>query len=66
MNRPVRPLSWVSMRTSTSSCGIATGSVRRRTASTSWKIAVLAPVPSASVRIATAANGGLRRSSRAP
>ena len=53
MNRPVRPVSFVSMPIDTSSCGRSTGSVRRRTEFTSWKIAALAPVPSASVRIAT-------------
>ena len=46
--------------------GALTGSVRMRTASRSWKMAVFAPTPSASDRIATTANAGFKRSSRAP
>ena len=41
------------MRTWTISWGRATGRLRRRTASSSWKIAVLAPMPRASEAIAT-------------
>src|SRR5262245_43350161 len=48
----------------TSSSGARTGSLRSSTWSMSVKIAVLAPIPSASERIATAANSGLRRRPR--
>ena len=47
---------------STSSCGARTGSARRLSAFSSWKIAVLAPMPSASDTIAVTANPGWRRS----
>src|SRR5258708_32574279 len=40
------------------SCGFFTGKVRRQTASRSWKIAVFAPMPSASVTTATAVKPG--------
>ena len=62
-----RPLSfdprgkWIT----TSSCGSVTGRVRRRTASSNWKIAVFAPMPSASDRMAAAAKPLSRLSSGA-
>ena len=65
-NEPVRPLLFGAIRTSTICSGWRSGSVRRRTMSSSWKIAAFAPIPSASDRSATAANPGLRRSTRAP
>jgi hypothetical protein len=46
----------------TSSCGFRTGSERNRIASASVKIAVLAPIPSASEVTVTAVNSGLWRS----
>ena len=52
------------MRISTRLGGSATGSVRRRTALTTSKSAVFAPMPSASERMATSANPGLRRKLR--
>ena len=64
--RPVRPFGVSAMRISASSFGRDTGSVRRRTASRSWKIAVFAPMPSASDRIATTAKPGVRRRRRTP
>src|SRR4029077_18790583 len=48
----------------TSGSGAATGNLRSRIWSISVKMAVLAPMPRASDRIATAANSGLRRSPR--
>src|SRR6516162_1534570 len=48
----------------TSSSGARTGSLRRRIWSISVKIAVFAPMPSASDRIATMEKRGLRRSPR--
>src|SRR5262245_53133460 len=48
----------------TSCSGAATGSLRNRIWSISVKMAVLAPMPRASERIATAAKSGLRRSPR--
>src|SRR5262245_18279553 len=54
------------MRTSTSACGSATGSDRSVTALSSWKIALLAPIPNASVMIATAVTPQLRRRARNP
>ena len=53
--------SWWSM---TSSSGALTGSLRSRIWSISVKIAVFAPIPSASDRMATAAKSGLRPSPR--
>ena len=49
---------------SRSGCGYPRG--RRMTPFTIEKIAVLAPMPSASVRTATVVNPGLRRSMRTP
>ena len=54
---PSRSTMWTSTRLD----GSATGSVRRRTALTTSNSAVLAPMPSASERIATSAKPGLRR-----
>src|SRR5260370_136371 len=51
-------------RTAASLVGSATGRLRRRTASSNWKMAVLAPMPSASVRMAVAAKPQLLRSAR--
>jgi hypothetical protein len=51
--------------TSASEPGSATGSVRSRTALITWKMAVFAPMPSASDRTATTVKLGLRRSRRA-
>src|SRR3954471_21511259 len=48
----------------TSWSGRAMGSLRRRIWSISVKMAVFAPIPSASDRIATTANSGLRRRPR--
>ncbi len=48
----------------TSSSGALTGSLRSRTWSIRVKIAVLAPIPRASDRMATMAKSGLRRSPR--
>src|SRR5688572_1608119 len=48
----------------TSSSGAATGSLRSRIWSISVNIAVLAPIPNASDRIATIEKRGLRRSPR--
>ena len=65
--RPVKlPLRDVpgAKRTSTSSPGRSTGSMRSRTASSNWKMAVLAPMPSASEMIAAAAKPLSRSSSR--
>ena len=50
--------------TITSRPGALYGNGRRMEASTTLKIAVLAPMPSAKVRIATAVNAGLLRSMR--
>ncbi len=61
---PVRSLP-DGMRTSVSSCGRSTGSVRSRIASSSWKIAVFAPIPSASDAIAASAKVLSRLSTRA-
>src|SRR6266849_6592388 len=47
-----------------SSWGFLTGMVRRRMESMSWKMAVLAPIPRASVRTATRVKPGLRRRNR--
>ena len=59
------PLCGPAGRASTSWSGRAlTGSLRSRIWSISVKIAVLAPMPSASDRMATVANSGLRRSPR--
>ena len=55
---PMPPLP-PAIRTSTISCGRSTGRLRSRTASRSWKIAVLAPMPSASDAIATMVNAGV-------
>ena len=46
------------------SSGAATGSVRNSTAFMRLKIAVLAPMPSASVAMAAQANPGVRRDER--
>jgi hypothetical protein len=52
--------------TRTSAPGSRTGSARRIRLSTSVKIAVFAPIPSASEATATNVNPGLRRSTRSP
>jgi hypothetical protein len=52
--------------THTISSGSSKGSGCSRTPFTTEKIAVFAPIPSASVRIATSANVGLRASVRTP
>ena len=49
-----------------SSSGFFTGRLSRSTASTTVKIAVFAPMPRASERIATAVNPGLLARMRAP
>jgi hypothetical protein len=54
----VRPCFGPGERRSTSSPGLATGSVRMSTRSTSAKMAALAPMPRASVATATAENVG--------
>ena len=63
--RDILPFTPSIERSSTSSSGFLTGMARRSTSLTSAKIAVFAPMPSASDRIATAANPGLSRSRRA-
>jgi len=55
----------VIVSTTTREFGSLTGRALRRTASTSVKIAVFAPMPSASVKMAIAEKLGLRRSTRA-
>ena len=50
----------------TSRSGAGNGSGRSRTALTTEKMAVLAPMPSASATMATAANPGAFHSARAP
>jgi hypothetical protein len=57
---PPSPLDHTS--TSRSDCGYGSG--RSKTASTTLKIAVLAPMPNASVSTVTTANPGLRNSVR--
>ena len=52
------------VRSSTSSSGFLTGSERRRKSFTRLKIAVFAPMPSASEKIATTQKPGLLRSCR--
>ena len=64
-NQPARMESF-SKSIETSSRGFWTGSVRRRIASTSSKIAVFAPMPNASDATATTANPGLFLSCRSP
>ena len=51
---------------SASSCALFTGSAFRRIAFTSWKMAVFAPIPRASERIAMAAKPGLDFNWRIP
>ena len=63
--RDILPLTPSTARNSTSCCGFFTGSTRRRNSLTRLKIAVLAPMPSASESTATDANPGFSRSSRA-
>src|SRR5207244_12255102 len=52
------------MRIVASCWGFLTGMARRRTESISWKMAVLAPMPSARVRTEMMVKPGLRRRSR--
>jgi len=54
------------IRTSASSSGFRTGSERSRTAFNNWKIAVFAPMPSASVKTAINVKPGFFNSVRAP
>src|SRR5439155_13772382 len=54
----------VAMRMVPSSWGFLTGMARRRTESMSWKMAVLAPMPSARVRTEMMVKPGLRRRRR--
>jgi hypothetical protein len=48
----------------TSACGLRTGSAHNRTLLSKLKIAVFAPIPSASERTATAVKEGVRRNER--
>ena len=59
-----RPLARVGSPTTTSCCGSLIGSMRRSTAFTTVKIAVLAPMPRARVSTATEVKAGLFSSSR--
>ena len=65
-SRTESPLGRVGSPTETSSSGARTGSDRSIAASISVKIAVFAPMPSASDSTAMAVNPGLRRSMRTP
>lgn len=52
------------MRIAASSSGRATGKLRSRTASSNWKMAVFAPIPKASDRMATVVNPTLCANTR--
>src|ERR1700733_8931366 len=59
-----RPLTRVGSPTTTSCCGSLTGSILSKSAFTTVKIAVFAPMPKARVTMATAVNPGLLRNWR--
>ena len=64
--RDIRPRVPSTVRSSTSSSGLRTGSVRSRNSLTRLKTAVLAPMPNASDSTATAVKPGFLTSWRSP